>query len=137
MPRSCAELSCQYGGHCVEYYGVAQCNCDQLPCLRADYPHAFTVCGSDFETYQSECELKIEACKQQTNIERQYNGPCVGGSPRMGPTTPASNVGRPRNSYKTTRHVESPPPDPARVVTPIQIHPTEPQPDKTPLVEGM
>lgn len=34
------------------------------------------VCGSDSQTYQSECQLRTKACSEQTHLDVLYKGDC-------------------------------------------------------------
>ncbi|XP_069117853.1 agrin-like isoform X2 [Argopecten irradians] len=149
IPRTCREVQCGFGGTCVEFDNRAFCDCESLPCFAEDWPRSVTVCGSDLNTYESECELKRNACNQQTNITVVFTGECgirrrttpspiMNGHPRRTPhyrattPTPAQHE-RPRSSYKTTRHAGHPPPEASHEMTRTTARPVTNPP---PLVEG-
>ncbi|XP_012920570.1 agrin isoform X1 [Heterocephalus glaber] len=73
VPRTCAEVHCEFGASCVEEAGSAHCVCPALTCPEAN---ATKVCGSDGITYGNECQLKTIACRQGLDISTQSFGPC-------------------------------------------------------------
>ncbi|XP_063073374.1 tomoregulin-1, partial [Engraulis encrasicolus] len=69
--RVCDDSTCQYGGLCQEDGGQMKCVC-QFQCPSSFVP----VCGSNGDSYQSECYLRQAACAQQTGITLVAQGPC-------------------------------------------------------------
>lgn len=72
------------------------------------------VCGSDGKTYESECHLKLQACRTQEDIVVQAFGPCkmseVAGT--AGPPRPSSPIQFTQQddgaASKSTRHLLNP-----------------------------
>lgn len=72
------------------------------------------VCGSDGKTYESECHLKLQACRTQDDIVVQAFGPCklseMGGT--AGPPRPSSPIQFTQQddgaASKSTRHLLNP-----------------------------
>ncbi|KAL6259622.1 hypothetical protein P5V15_009538 [Pogonomyrmex californicus] len=75
VPMTCNELECYSGGHCTEIGGV-HCVCPSA--CPADVP-SVPVCGSDGQTYDNECELRLYACRHQADVVTQAFGHCRGG----------------------------------------------------------
>nr|XP_024219435.1 agrin-like isoform X3 [Halyomorpha halys] len=73
VPTSCSQLICYFGAVCEERGGKASCVCTAT-CPNHDKQQV--VCGSDGQTYGSECQLKLYACKYQKDIAVQSLGPC-------------------------------------------------------------
>lgn len=78
VPGSCAELTCYFGASCEEHHGGhAECVC-RSTCADEDSSSSHVVCGNDGQTYGSECQLKLFACRYQKDIVVQALGPCKG-----------------------------------------------------------
>ncbi|XP_078614894.1 agrin-like isoform X21 [Branchiostoma floridae x Branchiostoma japonicum] len=66
--------NCRFGGKCMDMDPDSEgeeCICE-TKCSGDIKP----VCGSDKETYENECRLKLAACTLQRNIRLMSNGPC-------------------------------------------------------------
>jgi len=68
---SCAEIFCGVGRECVDAYGEPYCDCVE----KCRDPSA-AVCGSDGNTYPSECELHRTSCLNNRQIEVVANMTC-------------------------------------------------------------
>ncbi|CAG9816696.1 unnamed protein product [Phaedon cochleariae] len=72
-PSSCQDMTCYFGAKCVERDGSAVCECHKK-CI--DENDAQVVCGSDGQSYNSPCELRLLACRLQKDIVVQGFGDC-------------------------------------------------------------
>ncbi|XP_054715534.1 agrin-like [Uloborus diversus] len=76
---SCEQLQCYHGATCKEKNGEAQCICD-FKCTGDEKPgktpEVTTVCGSDGNSYGSECQLRLISCRYQKAIELIGEGSC-------------------------------------------------------------
>jgi coxsackievirus/adenovirus receptor len=78
VPGSCVELTCYFGASCEEHRpGHAECVC-RSTCADEDSAGSHVVCGNDRQTYGSECQLKLFACRYQKDIVIQALDPCKG-----------------------------------------------------------
>ncbi|XP_072011994.1 agrin isoform X5 [Engystomops pustulosus] len=70
----CASVSCSYGSTCVRSADgqTAKCVC---PTTCAGIPEN-VVCGSDGKDYRNECALNKQACDNQENLYKKFEGPC-------------------------------------------------------------
>lgn len=78
---------CQFGAICEAETGRCVCPTE---CVPSSQP----VCGTDGNTYGSECELHVRACTQQTNILVAAQGDCSesGKVPFFPRLTPAGGI---------------------------------------------
>jgi len=79
-PTSCTDLDCRYGATCVADVGGPRCVCDSaaVGCDKADGGDGGATCGSDGQTYGSPCQLRLFACRMQTDITVAHDGLCNG-----------------------------------------------------------
>ncbi|XP_063292084.1 agrin isoform X1 [Pelobates fuscus] len=70
----CSTVSCSYGSTCVRSADgqTAKCVC---PTTCAGVP-VNVVCGSDGKDYRNECYLNKQACDNQENLYKKFEGPC-------------------------------------------------------------
>ncbi|CAH1773592.1 unnamed protein product [Owenia fusiformis] len=106
MPASsCRDIRCEHGASCQVMNGVAECVC--LPTCPATNAPPTMVCGTDGQTYGSECQLRLFACRLQKNIQLAGKGACGMNGPML-PTAAPDN----RRTRKVTRHVATTPDTP-------------------------
>lgn len=70
-------------GHFCAFYATCQVNqsSSQPYCAcvdNCDNELVYPVCGSDFSTYKSECEMRLESCRRQRRIKALYESECKG-----------------------------------------------------------
>ncbi|KAI5612251.1 agrin isoform X10 [Silurus asotus] len=70
-PSPCLKKKCDFGSSCVVKNGEAVCECSET-CLQASDP----VCGSDGQTYTSQCQMNAIGCTLQKHIQIKHKGPC-------------------------------------------------------------
>ncbi|BET00155.1 Kazal-type serine protease inhibitor domain [Nesidiocoris tenuis] len=73
VPTSCSQVVCYFGAVCEERHHRASCVCSAT-CPVTDKQQV--VCGSDGQTYGSECHLLLYACKYQIDIAVVSLGAC-------------------------------------------------------------
>ncbi|XP_030918401.1 agrin, partial [Geospiza fortis] len=89
-PRSCEELSCDFGASCVELNGFAHCECPSPLCPEAN---TTKVCGSDGVTYGDQCQLRTIACRQGQHITVKHVGQCHESITHTSPPVPPTDMG--------------------------------------------
>lgn len=71
-PTPCSGVTCSFHGTCrLTKHGTPYCEC-RNSCVEIYRP----VCGSDGESYFSECFLQSNACRLRKRITSKYNGHC-------------------------------------------------------------
>ncbi|XP_058265009.1 agrin isoform X4 [Hemibagrus wyckioides] len=70
-PSPCLKKTCEFGSSCVVKNGEGVCECLDT-CLQASDP----VCGSDGQTYTSQCQMNAISCTLQKHIQIKHKGPC-------------------------------------------------------------
>ncbi|XP_045102495.1 agrin-like isoform X4 [Portunus trituberculatus] len=113
--RTCSELECYFGARCLEHQTHAECKCEAH--CPEDSSSAPPVCGTDGETYPSECHLRLFACQYQKDVVVDALGPCllpgnqsdgVTESPLRRSTAPLSTEPHRAETAKATRHLLHP-----------------------------
>ncbi|KAK7579954.1 hypothetical protein V9T40_000583 [Parthenolecanium corni] len=115
-PTSCDELSCYFNATCEIHEGIAKCVC-HISCPLDYTGQSQAVCGNDGQTYSSECQLRLYACRYQKDIAVQAlsactddyisgtDGPKLGAWTSINQYTEAEDIIAPMS--KSTRHVVS------------------------------
>ncbi|XP_053339274.1 agrin [Clarias gariepinus] len=70
-PSPCLKKTCEFGSSCVVENGEAVCECLDT-CPQISDP----VCGSDGQTYSSQCQMNAISCTLQKHIQIKHKGPC-------------------------------------------------------------
>ena len=71
-PKPCGTSSCDYGTTCIDDHCLCQFDCKNDKKYYQD-----TVCGSDGNTYRSECQLRQYSCRIQKEIVITKYDPCT------------------------------------------------------------
>lgn len=109
-PSSCKELNCHFGAICTDRRGLAICECHS-ECDNETPGAQQTICGSDGQTYESECQLRLVACRHQRDIVVYAFGACSGTDWPVGQYTPMQYTQPDEPHYplsKSTRHLLTP-----------------------------
>lgn len=86
IPKPCSQVTCSFGAVCRERNRKAHCVCEDA-CHSNPEGHGGNhhdhdadgqVCGSNGQTYESECGMKLFSCRIQEAIFPVFNGPCKG-----------------------------------------------------------
>lgn len=72
---SCNDINCLYGAVCVQSEQTAKCICD-INCSKSLNRDNQIICGSDSNTYLSECQLTKASCLYQIPLFIKHYGPC-------------------------------------------------------------
>ncbi|XP_053308487.1 agrin isoform X3 [Spea bombifrons] len=105
-PKSCNDITCQFGATCVVVGGFAHCECPSPLCAETNLTK---VCGSDGVTYGDWCQLKTIACRQGRTIAVKHTGSCQetvthANLQTLAPTgTPRPPIGRSLQTPVTTK----------------------------------
>ncbi|VVC30264.1 Concanavalin A-like lectin/glucanase domain,EGF-like, conserved site,Laminin G domain,Follistatin-like, N- [Cinara cedri] len=100
---SCSQLICYYGGVCEMNNDKPSCVC-RATCAE-DATRTTLVCGSDGQTYSSECQLKLYACRYQKDIVVKSHTSCK--DENLIPGTEGPKFTQPQDIVisKSTRHL--------------------------------
>ena len=72
----CSGITCQPHAQCVvEEDGVTSCVCDECP--QDDLESWDPLCGSDCETYNSQCDMDRAVCQSGFNVSVAFRGSCA------------------------------------------------------------
>lgn len=92
--RSCSDIKCKFMAVCKDQVGKgSQCICD-IECGNA----SAAVCGSDGNSYPSECLMNQQSCRLQKKIFKTRDDSCRPGSA----STPSGSVGQIESSAGVT-----------------------------------
>ena len=69
----CRGTPCPHHAECIAQGGQGICQC---PTKCPDNIRPRTICASDGNTYDNECEMKRESCRQQKPLKVKHEGPC-------------------------------------------------------------
>ncbi|GFW86530.1 hypothetical protein TNCV_4333141 [Trichonephila clavipes] len=102
---SCEELECFHGAKCKEKHGEVQCVCD-FKCTSEDRDtktmEDHTVCGTDGNSYGSECQLRLFSCRYQKPIEVAGEGSCFKLNVTLSTVPVSTTMSSTRRSTETT-----------------------------------
>ncbi|GFY62708.1 hypothetical protein TNIN_474271, partial [Trichonephila inaurata madagascariensis] len=102
---SCEELECFHGAKCKEKHGEVQCVCD-FKCTSEDRDtknmEDHTVCGTDGNSYGSECQLRLFSCRYQKSIEVAGEGSCFKLNVTLSTVPVSTTMSSARRSTETT-----------------------------------
>ena len=69
----CRGRECSHHAECIAQGDQGICQC---PTKCPDNIRPRTICASDGNTYDNECEMKRESCRQQKPLKVKHEGPC-------------------------------------------------------------
>lgn len=79
------DAECRFGAKCLDSDDDGpKCSCD----FSCEDSGLSSVCGSDNNTYASDCQMKLLSCRQQVNITIVKLGPCELGSGNFTSSSP-------------------------------------------------
>ncbi|XP_035709385.1 agrin isoform X4 [Folsomia candida] len=86
LGRNCDEVVCTYGAECEQDGDRAGCMCNIVCSDMSENEQE--VCGSDGFTYESECLVRLQSCRDQKPIWVVHKGPCPDSSESDGTESP-------------------------------------------------
>uniref|UniRef100_A0A8C3K008 Agrin n=1 Tax=Calidris pygmaea TaxID=425635 RepID=A0A8C3K008_9CHAR len=131
-PKSCEEMSCEFGASCVEVNGFAHCECPSPLCSEANMTK---VCGSDGVTYGDQCQLQTIACRQGQVITVKHVGQChesITHTSHTSPPTPLPTLPLDKLILPPPLRLTTQAPEPTELATSSLLRITTARPATTP-----